>query len=93
MRHNDHNSVAHAKHASTGVSCSMVALRRVTLGMEFREATVKYIEVRRTKALSTRSELEPLRFRSSLFNIFFEPRLSDFQGKLYKTFLAMSMEQ
>ena len=65
----------------------MVALQSVSLGMEFREATVKYIRERRTKALSTRSKLVSLRFRSSLFNIFFEPRLSDFQVKLYKTFL------
>ena len=70
----------------------MVALQSVSLGMEFREAVVKYIEVRRTKALSTRSKLVSLRFRSSLFNIFFEPRLSDFQVKLYRTFQAMSVE-
>jgi len=57
--------------------------------MEIREPAVKYIGERRTKALSPRSELESLRFRSSLFNIFFEPRLSDIQGMLYKTFLAM----
>jgi len=61
--------------------------------VEIREATVKYIEERRTKALSLRSELESQRFRSSLFTIFFEPRLSDFQGKLYKTFLTMSIER
>jgi hypothetical protein len=71
----------------------MTALRRVTLGMVIRDSTVKYIGERRTKALSPRSELESLRFRSSLFNIFFEPRMSAFQDKLYKTFLAMSVEQ
>ena len=28
----------------------------------------------------------------SLFTIFFEPRMSEFQGKLYKIFQTMSME-
>ena len=54
--------------------------------------TAKYIRERRTKALSNPSKLDSLRFRSSLFTIFFEPRMSDFQGKLYKTFLTMSIE-
>jgi hypothetical protein len=60
--------------------------------MEIRDAMVEYIGERRTKALSLLSELESQRFRSSLFNIFFEPRMSDFQGKLYKTFLTLSVE-
>ena len=70
---------------STVVSCSMAALQRVTLGVEIRAVRAKYIGERRTKALSTRSKLVSLRFRSSLFTIFFEPRMSDYQGKLYKT--------
>jgi hypothetical protein len=62
--------------------------RRVSLGMEGRDAAVKYIGERRLKALSPRSELESLRFRSSLFNIFFEPRLSASYVKLYQTILV-----
>jgi hypothetical protein len=60
--------------------------------MEIRDATVKYIGQRRTKALSLPSELDALRFRSSLFTIFFEPRMSEFQGKLSTTFLTLSIE-
>jgi len=58
--------------------------RRVLLGMEIREAAVKYIESRRAETQSPRSKLESLRFRSSLFTILFEPRLSDFYTKLYQ---------
>ena len=82
-----------ARSASHGTGSSTAALRHVTLGMEIREAMVKHIGERRTKALSSRSELDSHRFRSSLFNIFFEPRLSEFQGKLYMTFQAMSVER
>ena len=75
---------------AAGVRCAV--LQRVTLGMVIRDGTVKYIEERRTKALSNSSELESLRFRSSLFTIFFEPLISDYQVKLYKTFYSLSIE-
>ena len=60
--------------------------------MEGRDAMVKYIEERRTKALSPRSELESLCFRSSLFTISFEPCMSAFQGKINQIIPSLSVE-
>ena len=70
----------------------MATLRLISLGMEGRDAMVKYIEERRTKALSPLSELESLCFRSSLFTIFFEPCMSAFQGKIYQIIPSLSVE-
>ena len=43
--------------------------------------------------MSLSSELESHCLCASLFTIFFEPRMSVVQGKLYKTFLTMSIER
>ena len=77
-------SAAHAQHASAGGSCSGATLRLKPLGIERRDPAVKYIRERRTKAQSFPSQLETLRFRSSLFTIFFELRMSAFYAKLYQ---------
>ena len=71
----------------------MATLRLISLGMEGRDAMVKYIEERRTKALSPRSELESLCFRSSLFTISFEPCMSAFQGKINQIIPSLSVER
>jgi hypothetical protein len=77
-------SVAHAKHGSAAGRCSKANVISGPLALEGRNTTVKVIGERRAKTLSHPSQLESQRFRSSLFSISFEPRMSAFQGELHQ---------
>jgi len=57
------------------------------LAMEGREPVVKYIGSEVQKRCRFQASLVTLRFCSSLFIIFFEPRASAFQGKPYQIIL------